>query len=167
MRCADANAVRRYLAGELDPGDAISLELHAAGCAACGAQLLAAVIPGVTGLPREIAPPRGLRDATLAAMQRAHPRRRRWIVPVALAAAAAVVLMVIQPAPKKAATRLNPTAAVAARRAQPELAALDRAEQELVDALAASPDDPELHAYLTTVQARRAAIARLVREAAL
>ncbi|MBA2291086.1 MAG: hypothetical protein H0W15_01375, partial [Gemmatimonadales bacterium] len=140
---------------------------HAAACEDCGAELEAALVAGVTLLPRDIAPPRELRGATLAAVRRSRLRRRRWVGPVAVAAAAAVVLMMIQPSPKRAAAPGNPIAAVAARRAQPELAALDRAEREIIDALASSPDDPDLHDYLTTVQTRRAAIVRLVREAAL
>lgn len=167
MTCADPNTLRRYLSGDLDLEAALALEHHAVDCAECGAQLDALVVPGVDRLPRDVAPPPSLRAATLDAMRKGRSPRRRWMGPLAVAAAAAIVLVAIQPSPKRAATPDNPIAAVAASRAQPELAELDRAEQELIDALAASPDDPDLHAYLTTVQARRAAITRLVREAVL
>ncbi len=168
MTCAELDLdIDAYLRGDLDDQRATELELHAASCARCEAVLDAATIPGV--MP-DIAPPPTLRADTLAAVQRARTAhgRRRWTLPVGVAAAAVLVLMVLQPAPKRAADNPgNPVTSIAESRARPELAELDAAERELNAALQAEPDDADLRGYLAAVTARRAALTRLVREASL
>jgi hypothetical protein len=55
---------------------------------------------------------------------------------------------------------------LASERARPTLDALDAAERELREALVAAPDDREILERLTLLHDRRAAVQRLIREAA-
>ena len=58
------------------------------------------------------------------------------------------------------------SAQLAAERAQAEFRELDAAATEIESALAGSPADAELRAYLSSVRARRDELSRRVKEAA-
>jgi hypothetical protein len=121
-------------------------------------------------LPAEIGPPPALRAETLAAVARA--RRQRGFRRVAVGVVAAGLLVVvgtsIMPGVKHAgeSPALPFPTVLADERARPAFASLDQAEQELSDALVASPDDPELVVALAALRDQRERLQRMIREAA-
>lgn len=120
-------------------------------------------------LPPELAPPPALRAATLAAVARAR-RRRTWMRVGRLAVAAMLLAIVgTSMTPRRKHASDVPGGAsilLAAERAKPAFEALDRAEQELRAALAATPADADLGAALSALQQQRERLHRQVREAA-
>lgn len=120
-------------------------------------------------LPAEVAPPPALRATTLAAVGRAR-RRRRWLRGTGLAIAAGLLLVMatsLTPRQKRASdVPGGASILLASERARPTLDALDAAERELREALVAAPDDREILERLTLLRDRRAAVQRLIREAA-
>ena len=167
MTCAELDmALETYLRGGLDASRTLALETHAAGCNRC-AQVLDARTR-VTLAPLAVEPPAELRAGVLTTI-RAARRRGRWrhVTVAAAIAAAAVVVLVSRPTPKQATDAPGAAStALAAERARPEFVALDEAARELEAALRADPGDAELRAFLATVHERRAALARLIRDAA-
>lgn len=167
MTCTELDmALESYLSGDLDAPSALALEMHAAGCARCERELDART--RVALLPLAVDPPAEVRPVVLAAIRDAR-RRGRWrrLAGAAAVAAAAVVVLMSQPARKRASSVPGGASiALATERARPEFEALDQAARELEEALRARPDDPDLRAFLATVNERRAALARLVRDAA-
>lgn len=69
-------------------------------------------------------------------------------------------------APSQASGMQQLSAQLAAQRAQAEFRELDAAAREIESALAGSPADVELRAYLSSVRARRDELSRRVKEAA-
>jgi len=120
-------------------------------------------------LPAELPPPPALRSATLAAVATAR-RQRRMRRRGGLAIAAGLLLLVatsLTPRQKRASdVPSGASILLAADRARPTLDALDAAEVELRAALVAAPDDHEILERLTALRDRRAAVQRLIREAA-
>ena len=156
-----------YLVGTLPEADARDLESHATGCAECEARLEA--LPRIPRVAQVIALPDGLRLTTLGAVsaRRASSRRRRWMLTGAAAACAAIVLLAIQPARKRAPDVAGGASIrYAAERAKPELEALNVAAAEVEAALRVNPDDQALRAFMGTIEERRTAITRQIREAA-
>lgn len=168
MTCHEFNdRLAPYLAGTLSEPECRTLESHVADCATCEAKLGA-----LTRIPiaaQVIVPPIGLRATTLGAVtaRRAASRRRRWIVTGAVAVSAAMVLLAIQPAGKRAQDVPGGASILyATERAKPEFEALNAAAAEVDAALRAQPDDAALRAFKGTIEERRSAIARQIREAA-
>jgi anti-sigma factor RsiW len=167
MRCNELDAaLASYLRGELDSARTLALETHAAACERCERLLDARTT--VPLRPLAVEPPAEVRSVVLATIRDAR-RRGRWrrLGGAAAVAAAAVVVLVSWPAQKEA-TNIPGEMSVdmAAERARPEFAALDEAARELEAALRAAPDDRDLQAFLATVNERRAALARLIQDAA-
>lgn len=159
--------VTAYLAGTLPELSAREFESHAASCTACEARLDA--LTRIPRLAQAIALPGALRAITLGAVaaRRVSTRRRRWILTGAAAACAAFVMLASQPARKRAQDVPGGASVLyAAERAKPEFEALDAAAAEVQAALRINPDDAALRAFMGTIEERRAAITRQIREAA-
>ena len=159
--------VTAYLAGTLPEPSAREFESHAASCAACEARLDA--LTRIPRLAQAIALPGALRAITLGAVRarRASSRRRPWMLTGAAAACAAIVLLASQPARKRAQDVAGGASIrYAAERAKPELEALNVAAAEVEAALRVNPDDQALRAFMGTIEERRTAITRQIREAA-
>ncbi len=179
MTCQDFDATLvAYLAGELSRTDAELLEQHAAECAACEVALDRATRrPSITNV---LMPPVTLRQATLAAVSARRAQtssRRRWVGSAVLAAAAGFVFWIVPMRPTRpesaavlsgidstARTDSTPER-LAATRARPEFEALDSAAQELQRAIAASPGDSQLRAFLASVTSQRSELQRCVQAA--
>lgn len=156
-----------YLAGALPDADARDVEWHAAHCTACEATLDAITRPPIAA--RRIDPPGELRSITLRAVaaRRAKSRRWHWIMTGAAAASAAIVMLAIQPARKRAQdVPGGASIRYATENAKPEFDALNAAAAEVDAALRMYPDDASLRAFKGTIEERRIAIARQIREAA-
>ena len=173
-----------YLAGALSEADAREVEAHAASCAACEALLDSRTRRDLSAFAPALPPE--LRMQTLAAVRARSTARsaaRRWWAGGIAAAAAVVVLTLgvvrsvthrssdladVAPAGAAVAVVDGPAATaatLAVRSSRGEFAALDEAARELEAALAATPDDAELRAFLASVTARRAELERQVKDA--
>ncbi len=167
MTCNELDLVlESYLRGDLDLGGVSAVETHAAGCTRCERLLDARTAVALS--PLIVAPPAEVRPAVLSAIREARWRRGwRRAGGLAAVAAAAIMLLMAQPNRKRASdVPGGASILLAAERARPEFAALDQAARELEAALRAQPNDPELQAFLASVHARRAALSRLIRDAA-
>ena len=180
MTCQQFDRIEAdYLSGTLSETDARALEAHAASCASCEARLDAKTRRDVTAFAPTLPPE--LRTRTLAAVRArrsAGRRARRWWTAGIAAAAAAVVLSVgvarftSAPADDPTTTvatqdtAVSPAATLAMLSSRDEFAALDEAIRELETALAASPGDAELQAFLASAIARRTELERQVKDAA-
>jgi predicted anti-sigma-YlaC factor YlaD len=179
MTCSECEAsLGAYADGTMTEAAARALEAHAATCASCGAMLDALPRPALATFSPALPP--ALRDATLRAVASApqpHIARRRWFVAAAGMAAAALFAIwsgalrprtdgrpVVIAANDSAALTVD-AATLAAARATTEFDAIDAAERELRDALAAAPTDRELQAFLEAVAAQRAALLQRVKDA--
>ncbi len=162
---AVAGRLDDYLAGRLAEAEAAAIEEHAGGCDRCAA-LLEARTRLPVGLPTEIAPPSMVRDAVLAALPRRRRSRLRWLVPPAIAAALVLGFALTHPTPKSAlaGAGVDPSAQMAAVRADRELDRLDAARDEIEAALASSPGRVELRDALTRIDVQRRTLERLVGE---
>ena len=177
MTCDELmSALDAYRAGTIDPAQAEALEVHAAGCDACEV-LLEQLSRG--GLP-SFAPalPLALRSQVLGAVAQQRRRRRRsqWVRAGAAIGAAALLAIMLWPAPASAprsearpasmpAAEFSARSASAEDRARSEFRALDDAARELEAALARTPGDLELGAFLRSVNDQRAALRRQVQDA--
>lgn len=120
-------------------------------------------------LPAELSPPAALRAATLSAVARAQRHRTWWRRGGVAVAAGALLVVATSLTPRQKRASDVPGGAsilLAADRARPTLDALDTAEAELRAALVAVPEDREILERLTALRDRRAAVQRLIREAA-
>jgi len=160
-------ALSAYLTGTLAESENVELELHASSCDRCGPLLSAAT--ALPMVPPGVAPPPALRAKALTAVRRIRwiRRGRVWGAGIAIAAAAVLVLSTT-PAPDSGVPSApgKTSSVLAIDRAQPEFDALDRAARELESALLEAPDDPALRGFLATVNERRAALSRQVKDAA-
>jgi hypothetical protein len=179
----------RYLAGGLAEQDALALEEHAAGCAACGAALEAATRRDWCFAP---AVPEALRHTTLdaverkAAQMRTRSSRNHRIIGyvTGLSSLAAAVLIAVLLRSSSSAPSADGNVAsteslsaegagvvavverIAGETAKSEFIALDAAAAELSAALTRAPEDLELLEYLAAIRARRNELQRRVAEAA-
>jgi hypothetical protein len=168
MTCTEfSERLDAWRAGTLSEADARMLEQHAAGCSVCGAQLDRASTIGL--LPREVAPPSSLREATLRAVSQRRAVLRWRRVGTAIIAVAAVALFIVISRPgglSNAGIPGPPTELIAVSRARPELAALDAAEQDVEKALREQPADSALAGDLLRIRRQREAMQRLVAQVA-
>ena len=140
-----------YLAGGL-PTDAMeAFEAHAGECDRCAA-ILERRSRLEQVLPREVTPDPHQRSRVLdrvATMQRAQ-RRRRWAIPMTIAASLVVVFGLTRPQVKSGQRPpvAGSPAAIAAERADGEFQRLDAAREELRAALAEQPGDAMLQRAL-------------------
>jgi hypothetical protein len=157
----------RYLAGQLPDVEATALEEHAAGCERCG-PLVETRSRLDQRLPTEVSPDPADRKRVLdriVARGRAR-RRRRWVMPVAIAAGLVLAFGLTRP-PVKSGQRPPADwlpATMAAERADGEFRRLDAARAELRDALTRQPGDPMLEQALARLDAQRKAMENLIRE---
>lgn len=167
MSCSEwTDRVAAWHAGTLTETEARALEAHAAACPGCAAALEAA-----PPLPRPAVPPLpdALRATVLGAVAARRARRHTMRVAgmVAVAAVAVIAVQLATPRTKSGQDRPNGAShLLAADRARPQFAALDRAERELEAALRDAPGDTDLAGRLRTLRESRGALQRLVRDAA-
>lgn len=177
MTCDDLRqALDAYRAGTLDEARSVALEEHAASCADCESLLEEAT----AGLLPAFAPalPATLRATVLHAVAARRRARRtiEWRPVSALVVAAALVAIIVRPTTQVTPPSLSDTAVVASsvvparmadadEIARSEFRALDDAARELQAALARTPDDAELAAFLRRVNDQRAALRRQVQDA--
>lgn len=164
-----------YMSGSLSSAECWRMEQHAAGCAACETLMESTTVRPVDAFAPVI--PTELRARTLSAVvSRGRGRRAvRWVQGMALLAAASLAIVTLRPREKRAqpvhgnsvqdTLRRSDGAASALARAQSEFQALDDATRELQSALATAPNDRQLGAFLTSVNARRAELERRVKDA--
>ena len=168
MTCSEfSERLDAWRAGTLSEANARALEQHAAECSACGAQL--DIVSGVGVLPREVAPPASLREATLHAVSRHRTvlRWRRVGAGSAAVAAVAFFIAITRPGVTSIPALPGPPARlIAVTRAQPELAALDAAELDVERALREQPADSALIGDLLRIRRQREALQRLVAQVA-
>ena len=116
-------------------------------------------------LPREIAPPAYVRDATLGAVARRREVRRWQRAGLSAVGIAAVALLAIMARPRQKSASDFPGAGrvlLANALARPEFAELDQAERDLEAALQAHPNDNELSEDLLRVRRQRDALRQFV-----
>lgn len=155
-----------YLAGRLDDTTATALEVHAGGCERC-ATLLEERTQLDLRLPREIPPPAGVRERVLRHARFAPVRSSpsRWWIPAAIAASLLIAFTLLRPTPKSAMIpRSADPAAIAAARADGELARLAAARREVEAALRADPGNAELEAALVRLDGQRRQLENIVLE---
>lgn len=168
MTCAAFDAqLEDYLAGRLPVAAAEALEAHAAECARC-APILEAQSRLDLALPRELTPDPRLREEVLAriASRGSAAQRRRWFVPVAIAAGVLLVLNLTRPPVKSGQRRpvYGSPAALAAESADAQFLQLDAARAELRAAIVKAPGDVTLQRALERLDAQRRSLENLIRE---
>jgi hypothetical protein len=159
--------LERYLAGALPADQAEALEAHAGACDRC-ATILEARSRIEVAWPTERTPDASVRQAVLARIQQHEraQRRRRWAIPVSIAATLLVVFGLTRP-PVKSGQRppvAGSPAALAVERADGEFRRLDAARAELREAIAKQPGDVMLQRALQRLDAQRQSLEHLVRE---
>ncbi|MEP6591298.1 MAG: zf-HC2 domain-containing protein [Gemmatimonadota bacterium] len=168
MNCTDLDArLTEWLGGSLSERDARALEAHAASCDDCGARLEQLSRP--VSLAATITPPPALRASVLTAVRQRRLSRiwRRGLVTASAVAAVALLAIALQPHRKEASDApRGASMRMASERVKPELAALAAAEQELVAALAGTPDDAALQRALEDLRRQRVALERIVQQVA-
>ena len=167
-----------YLDGTLNADECAALESHAATCAACELRLERAT---AGALPVFAPPlPTELRAPVLqAVVDRKRQSRSTFLARVsAVVGIAALLAFMLRPTLKQAQLVVADSSSVTAanlapggerspadERAQSEFIALDDAARELQSAIARSPGDGQLSAFLQSVTARRAELRQRVRDA--
>ncbi|MGH7524715.1 MAG: zf-HC2 domain-containing protein [Gemmatimonadales bacterium] len=164
MTCTfPSEQVDAWLAGTLTEAEAAAVERHAAACPLCAARLDAGT--RFDPLARELSPPAALRASILdlVAKRRARRNRWRWAAGAGAIAATVAILLSIRPHSRSATTVPGDTHAVnATTRAQPDFAALDAAEHDVLDALRSHPEDAGLVDALNRIRRQRDELHRIV-----
>ena len=165
-----------YLSRKLTASQCEALELHASTCSACEVLLKRAtdgLLPAFSpALPTELRAP----VLQAVASRRNSARATRWTRVAALVGAAALLALMLKPTGKHAPLLIadSTTTTTAAHplstaddRSRSEFLALDDAARELETAIARTPDDKQLSAFLQSVTERRAELQRRVKDARL
>ncbi|MFH1811407.1 MAG: zf-HC2 domain-containing protein [Pseudomonadota bacterium] len=143
--CPPDERLSAWLDGDLDPQQALAVDVHLAHCAHCQAvrDELTGLRDGLRGLAVVAAPPtweqRPGASTTPAVRAPRVVSRRRWALgglgAVGIAAAAALLLYILPPTTTTQATATATPDAAASARAHDALASVRQAEQQYIDAI--------------------------------